>query len=366
MSIIQYHEELGRNVRGGSYDDLQVSTYQLIVEAITAADFGEAGRLMDYFMDEALVCKNLFDQWIGDTEKYILFKGYGHERLETLKNEVNAVIDLDRARARWNRDDGWAKVTNGKAAFDELLANKSSGLLCDKLDVVKEDWRVSHDLDVDYLMGLYDGILREYGEDSIREMYEEHTIKDWFEKRYQRFDVSNHDWSDCYPLLTFLSFEAMHGHLCGKARNGDVEYQEFEDRIELEFDPCGSGGRAYRGEPIEGTGSRMQPPYGFQAIQGAHDFTWNKKGVCTYCAHCCILTEKMPAQEFGYPVRIIEPPTYPHHADAKCKYIIYKDLNDIPEHYYARIGMKKPSREQGLGSKAGPFERLRIIDKGEQ
>jgi hypothetical protein len=149
----------------------------------------------------------------------------------------------------------------------------------------------------------------------------------------------------------------MHGHLCGPGRKGDVGFREFADRVELEFDPCGSGGRAYRGEPLDGTGSRMETPYEFRAIQGKHDFTWNKSGICTYCAHCCVLTEKLPAQMFGYPVRVIDPPSYPHEAGAKCRYTIYKDLRAIPEHIYTRIGLVKPAAERPLGSAHGPFLR---------
>jgi len=355
---MEYNEELNRKVRSGSYSDLQVSTYQLIKDAISRKDSNESAVLMEYFMDEALVCKRLFDQWIGDTEKYLLFKGYTEPRLEALKVKVNATIDLDRSRRAWSREEGWAEVIAAKDDFDSQVRGGEIDTLLEALAEVKELWRVSHDLDVDYLLGLYDAVIREYGEECIREMYEEHTIKDWFEKRYQRFDVSQHDWSTCYPLLTFLSFEAMHGHLCGESREGDVEYTEFDDRIELEFDPCGSGGRAYRGEPIEGTGSRMEAPYDYKPIEGAYDFTWNKKGVCTYCAHCCILTEKMPAEKFGYPVRIIEPPTYPREAEAKCKYIIYKDLRDIPEKYYTRLGLEKPSNSTPLGGDHGPFKPL--------
>src|SRR5690606_36295601 len=122
------------------------------------------------------------------------------------------------------------------------------------------------------------------GEEAIGEMWEQHLVRDWFDQRYARFDVSHADWKESFRLLVFLSFEAMHGHLCGPKREGDVEYREFEDRVELEFDPCGSGGRAYCGEPLDGTGSRMEAPYGSKPVRGAYDFTWNKPGICTYCA----------------------------------------------------------------------------------
>lgn len=357
MSIMAFNEDLGRMVRVESWSGLKVSTYRRILESLGRDSKGDSIDLIDYFLEEALICKRLLDQWVLDTRKFLLFKGYGEKHLAELNLEVNRTIDTDRRRACWNRDDGWDKFTNLQGALkksveEDFEAGASEKLLVD----MKEAWRIAHDLDVDYLMGLYNAVMCKYGEDAIREMYEDFTIKDWFDKRYARFDVSKHNWEDIYPLLTFLSFEAMHGHLCGEGREGDVEYQDLGDRIEMQFDPCGSGGRAYRGEPLEGTGPRMEAPYHYKAIEGAYDFTWNKAGICTYCAHCCILTEKMPAEKFGYPVRIVEPPAYPAGKDAKCKYIIYKNPRDIPVRYYHRVGMEKPEKHQALGSDHFPYK----------
>lgn len=223
------------------------------------------------------------------------------------------------------------------------------------LERMKEAWRIAHDMDVDTLLGLFDAVIDALGEAAIGEIWEQYLVRDWFDERYARFDVSRADWKESFRLLVFLSFEAMHGHLCGPKREGDVEYQEFEDRVELQFDPCGSGGRAYRGEPLDGTASRMESPYGFKPVKEAYDFTWNKRGICTYCVHCCVLTEIMPARAFGYPVRVIDPPSYPHAANAKCRYTIYKDPRAIPEEAYQRLGMTKPSADQALGSEHGPF-----------
>ncbi|MCF6194051.1 MAG: hypothetical protein L3J46_06940 [Kangiellaceae bacterium] len=356
MSVLIHDQELNRKIRKKNWSELTVSTYQLMIDAVTQKNRQEALDLNEYFMDEALVCKHLFDQWVQDTQKYLLFKGYGQELLGQLNKEINAVIDLDQNNRCWDRDSGWQLFVDLKQLFTKQVEQvQSADKTLKTLANMKEAWRISHDLDVDYLLGLYDAVMQTYGEEAIGEMYEQHTIKDWFDNRYKRFDVSKYDWNNIYPLLTFLSFEAMHGHLCGTERDGSVEYDEFDDRIELQFDPCGSGGRAYRGEPLEGTSTRMEAPYRYKAMQKAHDFTWNKKGVCTYCAHCCILTEKRSAEEFGYPVRIIEPPTYPENKDAKCKYIIYKNIRDIPEKYYHRIGLEKPALDAPLGSEYGPY-----------
>lgn len=357
---LAHNSVLGRTTRDESPRDLTVSTFQRVREAILAGRHGLARDYIDYFHDEALVCRRLYDQWIPAMREYFVRKGLGEQAFVGALERTLRVI-APTGQPTWDRIAGWQRYLELKDGLKADLGAEtgadalSEGALLTALAHMKEAWRVAHDMDVDTLLGLFDVVVDELGEEAIGELWERHLVRSWFEERYVRFDVSRADWKESFELLVFLSFEAMHGHLCGPRREGDVEYREFEDRVELEFDPCGSGGRAYRGEPLEGTGSRMEAPYGFKPVQGAYDFTWNKRGICTYCAHCCVLTELMPAKAFGYPVRVIDPPSYPHAANAKCRYTIYRDPRDIPEHVYQRIGLTKPSADQALGSEHGPF-----------
>jgi hypothetical protein len=339
--------------------DLQVSTYRRVRDAILAGRQQLARDYIDYFHDEALVCRRLYDQWLDDTRNYFISKGLGEQTFAAAHQRVLRVI-APAGQNAWDRIAAWQRYLEikGRLHADLNATPPAAATVLQSLEQMKEAWRLAHDMDVDTLLGLFDVVIDELGEAAIGEMWE-HLVQDWFDKRYARFDVSRADWKDSFRLLVFVSFEAMHGHLCGRKREGDVEYREFEDRVELEFDPCGSGGRAYRGEPLEGTGSRMEAPYGFKPVRGAYDFTWNKPGICTYCAHCCVLTELMPARAFGYPVRVIDPPSYPHAANAKCRYTIYKDPRAIPEHVYRRIGLEKPAADRPLGSAHGPFDKCR-------
>lgn len=356
---LQFDETLGRVVRKEPWEELGTSTYRRIQESLKAGDFGGSRALLEYFHEEALVCHRLYDQWLGCTREFLRGRGMVEEEIVELATRLARIIALP-GQPPWDRDEGWRKYVGRKDSLLAALGSPDGAVLSTESSLqaladTKESWRLSHDLDVDLLMGLFDEVMTRYGEAAIGDMWENHLVGDWFNTRYARFDLSKHDWRESFRLLVFLSFEAMHGHLCGPGREGDVEFREFPDRVELSFDPCGSGGRSYRGEPLDGTGSRMEAPYGFKAIQGAHDFAFNRPGICTYCAHCCVLTEKLPAQAFGYPVRVVDPPSYPHHANAKCRYTIYKNPRDVPAEVYARLGLAKPASDQPLGSAHGPF-----------
>src|SRR5690606_13389844 len=136
-------------------------------------------------------------------------------------------------------------------------------------------WRHLHDSQVDYISGLFDIVVRRYGEAALGEMYEGWVIGDWFARRYQRFDVSRFAWKDAFPLIVYLTFESMHGHLSGPGRLGDVTFESHDDRVVFTFAPCGSGGRTVVGEPLDGTPPRMEAPYRFKVLEEEHDFAWN-------------------------------------------------------------------------------------------
>src|SRR5215203_6737162 len=129
--------------------------------------------------------------------------------------------------------------------------------------------------------------------------------------RYWRDWSSDVCSSDLLETLMLVACEAMRGHLVGPERTGDMELVELEDRFVLRFDPCGSGQRTVRGDWIERTPARMEPPYNWAVTQEKHSWNHYTPGVCLYCSHCIILMEEMPMDRFGYPVRVIDPPTYP-------------------------------------------------------
>ena len=99
-----------------------------------------------------------------------------------------------------------------------------------------------------------------------------------FEEFFELGDPKRHAWTEGGSDGVLLdTLEAMRAHLSTVRRDGaPIRMVEHEDRYELEFDPCGSGGRALRGDIVEGTPSRIQEPYNFGVIKGAYDWTDGK------------------------------------------------------------------------------------------
>lgn len=144
---------------------------------------------------------------------------------------------------------------------------------------------------------------------------------------YSRYDRANRAWSESFEEAVQSAFTGMHGHLCGPKFDGEFDVLEHDDRVELRFSPCGSGGRI-----------RNEDRFGVTAER--HDWAWNREGVCYYCVHCCVLQQLEPIDNLGMPVRVIEPPTSPGDS---CSWTVYRSPELIPDSAYEAVGRSRPA-----------------------
>ena len=350
MSVLTHSEVFGRSIRKGDWNDQIVSTYQKIQNAIKDGDKDDAKEYIEYFDVEAAVCYKLYAQWHADAERYLLEKGMTPEDLQGTCDDLKVLVNCwYEDGVPYDRDLELKEYRRLKARLLREL-NAPSQTALRTLEEWKEQWRKLHDLDVDYVCGLFNAVQTHHGETGLEEMYRDYVIGDLFTFRYERFDVSKNDWKDVIDSLIYVSIEAMRGHLVGPERDGTMDFRDYDDRVELEFHPCASGGRSMAGDHISGTPSRHEAPYYYAPVQQKHDFSWNKTGVCNYCIHCAILMEKMPMEKFGYPVRVVDAPVYPENKTGRCKWTLYKDPRSVPESAYERMGEKKPAADEPLGS----------------
>jgi hypothetical protein len=137
-----------------------------------------------------------------------------------------------------------------------------------------------------------------------------------------------------------LTVEGMRGHFTGGSRSGSVGVEDKGDRWVLSFDACGSGGRMRRGDPERGQLPRTEPPYRFGVTHEAHAWSWGRRGVCLYCAHCAVVNEILPIEATGAPMRVVD---YPEDPGEPCRWTIYKSPEAVPDDAYSRVGMERPS-----------------------
>lgn len=355
-TTIKYAPSIGRRVRLGSWEDQRLSTYSKIQEAIDVGNWDFAAELSAYFIDEASVCYGIYRQWIPDLRAFLRENGISPDDLEQIDAAIVAKLNLPDGKP-WDASWQWHLVRTQGESLVKAIHQHDVGLAHERLVELKETWRRCHDRDVDHTYGLMSEIVARLGEPAIGRMWDK-VILPLFIWRYEKFDIDRQPWADALDTLMLVACEAMRGHLVGPERTGDFELIETDDRFILRFDPCGSGGRTIRGDTIEGTPSRMEPPYGWSVSQEPHPWNHFQTGVCHYCTHCVRLMEELPIDRFGYPVRVVDPPRYGVNDESgqpvKCQWQMFKDPTTVPEEYYERVGRTKPAvfGSSALGSPA--------------
>jgi hypothetical protein len=355
---VAFTELLGRRVRMGSWEDQKVSTYRKIREALDEGRWDDAAVLASYFIDEANVCFTLYRQWIADLNGFLADRGVDGAVIAARNEQATTVATLPDG-SPWQPRRHWDRFLSEMQTVTAAIYRERPADAKLLLDVAKETWRQCHDRDVDHTYALMSLVKEQLGEPAIRDMYDR-VLLPLFVWRYEKFDIDKHPWDEALEVLMLVACEAMRGHLVGPERTGDFELIETDDRFILRFDPCGSGQRTIRGDWVEGTPARMEPPYGWTVTEEKHPWNHYTPGVCLYCAHCIILMEEMPIDRFGYPVRVIDPPTYPDTdrdpaVRQKCQWQMFKDPTQVPAEYYERVGRKKPSAFGSTAHHAPPL-----------
>lgn len=189
-----------------------------------------------------------------------------------------------------------------------------------------------HDLFCDWIWDLYTKIAERNGEEAVYQ-YSRLTQETWMMRR---------TWKGLLKMSAeervYVNAEVMRSHRCGPKQDGRIEIIVGEDHYSIKMDPCGSGGRMRRGDPVDGTPSRLGPPYNFGVTKKAYPWSWGKKNVPYYCIHCAV-NEILPIEWGGSPLWVTG---YSDDASKPCFWHFYKRPGLIPNIYFERLGFKKP------------------------
>lgn len=324
MSELVFNERLGRRVRSGPAARLGVPTSQLTIEAVAAGRTRDAHEYVDYLVEETERIYGIFSTWLAELRAY---------------GEANAQ-DLDGHYARIAEALGCepplqTSATLADGLLDACHAAIDAGdadALAPRLRQVREQLRIVHDHQAEWCWALLTLYRDELGEERLGEILRV-TEEPWVAPRYAALaEMSPHE-------LVELTIEGMRGHLTGPDRVGAIDVSEHEDRYVLSFDPCGSGGRMRRGDPARGQAPGADRPGLFGNTHDAHDWSWQRKDVCIYCAHCAVVNEILPIEQLGAPMRMTEHPRGP---DEPCRWTIFKSREAVPDEAYRRVGKTRP------------------------
>jgi len=344
---LAFDADLGHSAPRGPIAQQGASSYRRAAAALAAGRYREAADFARYTIEEAREGHEVYAAWSDQTRRYLLREGVDAEIIAAEDARLADLLRLDDG-TQFDADERWAEYNRLIDDFVFLCGAGDLSQATQCLEAARLSWRATHDRACDWLYGLLDAVVRHLGEARIGPLWDE-LMAPMYET-YDRYDPERTPWPDSIRRLVLVAAESLRGHLSGPGRMGDIEIVEEETRWVLSFDPCGTGGRTYHDDAVEGTTPRMEPPYNFAVTEEEHGWAWNKKGVCVYCVHCCQLNQRMPIARFGFPTRVVTPPTWPEARDrGKCVWSIYKDPSLVPVEAYAEVGYEKPTRLGGTG-----------------
>jgi len=350
---VGHSELLGRRARVGDWATLARSTWDAIRRAIDRRDADDACALVTQAIDEARFHRDTMAQWRADLHAMLVERGADPGDVESLDRRLLELLATPDSRP-FDVEGRWKGLLAATADLVTLVQRGDWEQAHEAVAVCRELWRTHSDRDVDWCSGLLNELVERHGEEVVPDIWER-VLRPLFDTRYGRFDVDRAPWGESIlPALLMLALESMSSYLSTPNRDGQpLVLEEHDDRWVVRFDPCGSGGRSMRGEPLDDAPSRREPPFGFKVIEGAHAWTDGKAGVCVYCNHCQVVSEHWPIDRFGYPLRVVEPPTYAGEHDGEdrqtCSWTMYKDPALVPDEIYQRCGRTRPEL---LGSEA--------------
>ena len=337
-SPVDYEPALGREARIGSWLELAKGTFRSAAEHLAAGAGQSAAALMEVAILEADELRDIYQRWPEATADWICERGVSAGAVQTAMSGLEALIGrqaMNGIQAEWPDF-----VTAVTAAADACRADAPGA--AEAIETARTVWQGIHDRAVDRVSGLVDIAVRLVGEDSLGQLWD-FLMQDWYDIHARRYSLANQPWPDSAHQLMVAIVDGFHAHLSGAGRQGDIEIIEESDRIGFRFAPCGSGGRSLDGRITAGQ-PRAGAPFGFAVTARPHDWAWNTVGICSYCVHCCQLNEVMPIDRLGYPTRVIDAPRWtPNDPVTTCTWWVYRDLANIPDHVYHRVG-RDPSR----------------------
>jgi hypothetical protein len=183
------------------------------------------------------------------------------------------------------------------------------------------EFRGMHDLYRDGSTGLLSYIGRKYGDEVLEEAMTE-WVKAWWLSALERYPKG----PEALRQRVKMFAAGLRGHL------QPMHIEEDDDKVVIQMNPCGSGGRLV----LEG---KYEGPDAFLTVDKPQRITYGRAGFPVYCAHEPPM-ELVDIEENGAPFVVVEPGE--KLGKDPCSFIIYKDPAKVPEKYYERLGLKKP------------------------
>ncbi|ETX04621.1 MAG: hypothetical protein ETSY2_27755 [Candidatus Entotheonella gemina] len=178
-----------------------------------------------------------------------------------------------------------------------------------------------HDLYRDWTTATLSYIGRNFGNDTLEAALTE-GVRAWWLPNLDKLPTG----ADAMRQRIKMFVAGLHGHL------QPLHIEEDDDKVVIQMQPCGSGGRLV----LEG---KYEGPDAFLTLDTPQKLTYGRDNFPVYCAHEPPM-EWLDIEQNGAPFMVVEPSR--DIGREPCSFIIYKDPTKVPAKYYERLGLSKP------------------------
>jgi hypothetical protein len=178
-----------------------------------------------------------------------------------------------------------------------------------------------HDLYRNWTTAMLSEIGKRFGDQALEEIMTE-GVKAWWLAKLEKMAQGSPTMAQRIKMFV----AGLRGHL------QPMNIVEDEEKVVIQMQPCGSGGRLV----LEG---KYEGPNAFLTVEKPQRMTYNRANFPVYCAHEPPM-ELVDIEKNGAPFVVVEPAAVL--GKQHCSFIIYKDKSKVPEKYYERLGLKKP------------------------
>jgi len=259
---------------------------------------------------------------------------------------------------KWERQD--PPENQGESSYElvkDAIREGKNELARDLMDYIYY-WEIKFalDADIDMVGGFPQFVMNNYGEEGLYQVYREVLIRNRGLTQWPIPPVGKHTETPFDYAMQHALWMVRYHRMGRDDGVGGFVLEEYDDRWEVIWDPCYTGGRTRRGDPNTSMPAHTQAPFNYTTNKVPHNWTWGKTGVTGYCIHCTLLHELLDTEQTGgYLGQWVS--GYPENPWDPCRYIAYKNLDWIPEKYYTRLGLKKPP----VTSKEPPPQNPKLI-----
>ncbi|MDJ0851765.1 MAG: hypothetical protein QNK04_25590 [Myxococcota bacterium] len=282
-----------------------------LAEALAAGDTGAAVGFCRRLRRDVLSMKASYDAWETSLRETIKERAGAAAEAEAVRALEDPEVAPERCADFADAGERWRAEAR---EIENAVRTGDSAVALERARALHDEALRCHDRGMSRVTALLSWIAEHEGPDAVKAALEAAMASDLLG------DASFQERAEALMHFTRVHLQPF-------------ELREDDEKLTFLCPVCPSGGRLLR----EG---HYEAPRSGARIRGARPLTWGRSELPVYCCHEPVM-ERASIRSTGAPLFVVDPSD--HLGEEPCRTHLYKDPADIPERFYRRLGLQKPT-----------------------